>query len=119
MSKSVLIVEDEFLIAMLLKNELIKAGYKFCSHETEGEKAVITTKEKKPDIIIMDIRLAGSIDGIDSALKIRSFSNCPIIFTTGYDNATIKNRLNKINRSFYLIKPVAIEKLCSIIESFY
>ena len=111
-----LIVEDELLIAMSVKLELIEAGYEFCGHEIKGESAISSAREKKPDIIIMDIRLAGELDGIDTAKAIRSFSDCPIIFTTGYDSPGIREKIEKIEKSLYLEKPVTAGRLSPLIN---
>ncbi|OHD17059.1 MAG: histidine kinase [Spirochaetes bacterium GWD1_27_9] len=114
-----LLVEDEVINAMLMKMQLEKTGYKVTHHVTTGENAIISSKQNPPDIILMDIRLAGEIDGIEAAEIIKSQSNIPIIFITGYDDLTIRKRAEKLNPLEYLIKPLVIDKLKTIIDAYF
>ncbi|HNY12905.1 MAG TPA: response regulator, partial [Candidatus Wallbacteria bacterium] len=68
---SVLIVEDEAFSALYLEDALSIAGYTICDTVATGEGAVAIAENKTPDIILMDIRLAGEIDGIEAASRIR------------------------------------------------
>jgi len=115
----ILLVEDEVIFAMLLKAQLIRAGYDICKHEVTGENAIISAQQEKPDLILMDIKLAGSIDGIEAASNIKSFSDIPIIFMTCYDNKDVRKRAMKTNPLDYLVKPITIEKLKLIIDSYF
>ena len=81
----ILLVEDEFINALLIKKQLEFIGYAVSHHVTTGENAIISAKQNHPDIIIMDIRLAGEIDGIEAASVIKSESDIPVIFITGYE----------------------------------
>jgi len=113
----ILIVEDEVLIAMSLKMELEKAKYKVVKPIATGEKAIIIAKQESPDIILMDIRLAGIIDGIEAARQIMTDSNCSVIFMTGYPEKSIEERAMKLNPLAYYTKPVSIHELIPIIDS--
>src|SRR4030043_1856411 len=86
----ILLVEDEVITAMLMKIELRKIGYTVAYHVTTGEDAIINAKQNSPDIILMDIRLAGEIDGIEAASIIKSEFDIPIIFITGYEDQTVR-----------------------------
>jgi two-component system, response regulator PdtaR len=116
----ILLVEDEVISAMYMKMELEEAGYEVCRHVTTGENAVISAENDCPDIVLMDIVLPGKIDGVDAAEKIKNISNIPIIiFLTGFENKDTRERALKLNPIAYLIKPVSISELKSIIDSYF
>lgn len=112
----ILLVEDEVIVAMLMKMELHNAGYEIAHHVVTGEEAVASARQNQPDIILMDIRLAGEIDGVDAAAAIRSESNIPVVFITGYNSPDTIERAEKIGHMGYFIKPVDINKLKKIFE---
>lgn len=113
----ILLVEDEVLIGMFVASQLKKLGYTVLQQATTGEKAIQSAKENSPDIIVMDIRLAGEMDGIDAAAAIQSESDIPIIFVTGYDDKATKERAAKLHPRGFLDKPLEIGKLKSTIEA--
>ena len=115
----ILIVEDEAIIAQSLKWELEDEGFDVCSFVASGEEAIITAKEKNPDLILMDIHLSAELDGIEAALKIIEYKNIPIIFMTGYSESSIFVRAQAVNPLAYLHKPVEIYNLKPIIESIF
>ena len=117
--KSILIVEDEVLLAEWLKIQLVDEGFNVCGNFTTGEEAVAFVQETKPDVILMDINLVGEIDGIEAAQLITETSNIPIIFMTGYEEPEIVERAQKVNPVAYLIKPVEIWDLKPLIESIF
>ncbi len=113
----ILIVEDEAFTAMSLRLELERAGYNVCSILSTGEQAVSFTKDNKPDYILMDIRLGGEIDGIEAAEQIKSSQNLPIIFMSGYDDKSSRQRAQKLNPLSYLVKPITLGDLTDVLES--
>lgn len=113
----ILLVEDEAVNAMLMSELLESVGYVIARHVTTGENAIMSVKQEPPDVILMDIRLAGEIDGIDAAAAIKSESDIPIIFITGYDDCVIRKRAEKLEPCGYLVKPFEIDKLKIIIDS--
>ena len=114
-----MIVEDEVILSSLLKKQLEVEGYFVCGCFTTGEKAIEFVKTTKPDVILMNIRLVGEIDGIEAAEKILEKSNIPMIFMTGYGESDVVVRTQKINPIACLIKPVEIWDLKSILESIF
>ncbi len=104
--KNVLIVEDEFLLAMLNQQIVENMGFSVTDSLARGEDAVEAAKENNIDLIIMDIFLAGEIDGISAMEEIRRFSNVPVIYLTGNSNPSAKARAKKTNYSYFLVKPV-------------
>jgi CheY-like chemotaxis protein len=116
MKKKVLVVEDEALVAMLLTKNLKSMGFDVCGTIASGEEAIQATRIKKPDIIIMDRRLAGKLDGLDASRQIRQFSQIPIVFVTGYIDEKINQEISLIQPAMYLVKPVPINEIKSAID---
>lgn len=114
---SVLIVEDEAFSALYLKTGLSGEGFNICDTVATGEGAIDIAQNKDPDLILMDIRLAGRINGIEAARKIHEKKKIPLIFTTGYDDLELKMEALKLNPLAFLIKPVDIDELCVKISS--
>lgn len=76
----ILIVEDDMIIAANLSLQLTKLGYEVIGIVSRGEDAITTAKQNNPDIILMDVNLKGSIDGIDAAIAIHLQNEIPHIF---------------------------------------
>jgi PAS domain S-box-containing protein len=102
----ILIVEDEAIIAMEIKNQLQSLGYEVTSDVDTGEDAIQKAEEDKPDLILMDIRIKGVMDGIETAEIIRNRFGIPVIFSTAYlDKERIERA--KITMPFgYVLKPI-------------
>lgn len=114
----VLVVEDEIAIASLYEMILSKLGYQFIEPVTTGEESIETVKKNRPDIIIMDICLAGKIDGIEAAKEIiRIDKGIKILFITGYGDEATQKRIRKLGDYIMLSKPVSIVKLTQVMES--
>jgi len=118
-SLKILLVEDEAMIALCLQLQLEKAGYEVCQTVATGKEAIAAARQGNADVILMDIRLAGELDGIEAASRIRGFSDVPIIFTTGYSDSGLMERAEYINPLGYFIKPVKIYQITVTIERFF
>ena len=112
----VLIVEDEVMMAMGLETGLSLLGYDVCEFATSGEEAIKLTEREKPDVVIMDIRLAGSMDGIQAAKAIISRRDVPIIFMSGYSLEEVRERVEEIGPVACLEKPVRLGQIESATE---
>ncbi len=110
----ILIVEDESLIALALRMSLIEAGYEVCEMVASGEQAIESARKEDPDVVLMDTRLTGDMDGIEAARQISAFSSALIIFTTGYQDSNLRGQAMALDPAAYLIKPVEI---CEIEEA--
>jgi DNA-binding NarL/FixJ family response regulator len=116
MSKpKILIVEDEALIALHLQMKLSQAGYDVCRPVARGGDAIEQARKENPAVILMDIRLIGEMDGIEAARQITVFSSAMIIFTSGYSDAGLKARALALNPAAYLLKPVDVGDIDTII----
>ena len=112
----ILIVEDQKLIAADLENTLRKLEYEVLAAVSSGEKAIATTEELRPDLVLMDIRLRGEMDGIEAAAIIRQRVDVPVIYLTAYaDEQTLRRA--KITTPFgYVVKPFNERELRAAIE---
>jgi CheY-like chemotaxis protein len=113
----ILLVEDEAITAVMLQKALSEYGYKVRKPAATGNEAIQQVKEKKPDIILLDINLPGDIDGIDTAHVIFSNHKIPIIFMTGYSNQMTMARSKFLHPLAYLIKPVTVDEIDEVIVS--
>jgi len=101
----IMVVEDEIIIALDVKNRLESIGYFVCSVIPSAEEALQAISEQKPDLILMDIVLKGDMDGMQAAETIVKDYNIPVIFLTSYsDDKTIELAL-KITPLGILVKP--------------
>jgi len=113
----ILLVEDEFLIAALLRTNLQSVGFEVCELVGTGEEAIEQAEKEQPDFVLMDIRLAGEMDGIKAAQEIHQRFQIPIIFMTGYSDKEIIAQTSSLNPLAYLVKPVTPDDIKSIIDS--
>jgi PAS domain S-box-containing protein len=113
---SILIVEDNYIVMMELASRLAGLGYKIVDSAASGLEAVEKAELYKPDLIIMDIRLKGGIDGIEAASRIKKKLDLPVIYLTAHtDEETIQRA--KLTEPFgYIIKPFEERELHSTIE---
>ena len=112
-----LLVEDEFLIAALLRRNLMLVGYDVCELVSTGEEAVERAEQEQPDFILMDVRLGGKMDGIEAAREIHQRFQIPIIFMTGYSDKERVAQAKELNPLAYLVKPVTPDDIKPIIDS--
>jgi PAS domain S-box-containing protein len=112
----ILIVEDEAITAMELESQLQSLGYEVTSIVDTGEKAIEKAEADKPDLMLMDIRIKGEMDGIETAEVIRNRFGIPVIFSTAYlDQERIERA--KITMPFgYVLKPIQERDLKVTIE---
>ncbi len=115
----ILIVEDENIVAKDIANRLEAFGYRITAIANSGEEAIRKAMGSPPDLILMDIRLKGRIDGIEAAKEIRTRLNIPdipVVYLTAYaDDSTIE-RAKDTEPSGYLLKPFGEKELFATIE---
>ena len=112
----ILIVEDEGIVAKNIQVMLTDLGYGISEFVLSGEAAVKKAEEMQPDLILMDIKIKGDLDGIKTAKKIQELFDTPIVFLTAYmDEATLK-RAKMIEPYGYLLKPIGEKELYTTIE---
>lgn len=113
---NIMIVEDEAIVAEEIKISLEGMGYLVTSSVKTGESAIEKAEQDRPDVIIMDIRLEGQIDGIEASERIRSRFGIPVIFLTAYADDEKLDRAKLALPFGYLIKPIQNRDLKVTIE---
>ena len=116
MKSNVLIVEDEALVAMEMQERITHLGYNVSAVVDTAESAVQLALARKPDLIMMDIRLKGAMDGIEAAALIQKSASVPVIFLTAYSGVEYLERAKITEPYGYLLKPVHEEQLESAIK---
>ncbi len=108
----VLVVEDEGVVAMNTKLALIGMGFSVLPIAISGPSAIKIASEHKPDVILMDIRLRGEIDGIETTERLRTEGmEMPVIYITAHTDDVTKKRAASTNPSAFLEKPADDKKL--------
>ena len=108
----VLIVEDELLVAWHLESLVREQNLEVCSLVPDGEGAVEQAIDLDVDLILMDVRLAGRMDGIEAARQIRAQRNTPIIFVTAHgDDATRAHIDRVVPGAPVMAKPITADRL--------
>ncbi len=117
MSKAtILIVEDESIISLDIRNSLERSGYQVAGQADRGEDAIKQAGELHPDLILMDIGLKGNMDGIAAAEQIRTRFDLPVIFLTSYSDQSTLERARVAEPFGYILKPFEERELVSNIE---
>ncbi len=112
----ILVVEDEAIVARDIERQLRRAGYEVPAVVASAEAAIEQVGHTSPDLVLMDIRLQGPIDGIEAAREIREQFKLPVIFLTAHaDDETLARA--KLTQPFgYIVKPIGHSNLTSSIE---
>jgi len=112
----IMVVEDEGVVSIDIRNMLRQAGYDIAAVAFFGEEAVKKVKDAHPDLVLMDIGLKGEIDGIEAAKKIRERYKIPVVFLTGFADENTLAKAREADPSGFLIKPINEEELRKTIE---
>jgi CheY-like chemotaxis protein len=107
----ILIVEDEFFIALDVEEQATSLGHTVVGTAVTAEEAIRMAGERRPDVVLMDIRLVGATDGIAAALAIRSQHGIESIFVTGNTDPHTLMRAEAIKPLGVLQKPITLERL--------
>ena len=117
MSKArILIVEDEAIVARDIRQQLIELGYEPVADTPRGEEAVVLAGELRPDLVLMDIRLAGEMDGIAAAQTIRDRLSIPVVFLTAFAGDDMLGRAKLTEPFGFIVKPFDERELRTVIE---
>ena len=111
----VMIVEDETLVGMGLKNDLERLGHTVVAHAANPDEARREYTNHAPDLVLMDIRLDGA-DGIELAAELLKVRRCPMVILSAYSEQQLIERAGAAGVFGYLIKPVSVEALKAQIE---
>jgi len=112
----ILVVEDEAIVALDIKSRLKRMGYDVVGVCATGEEAVVHVGRTRPELVLMDIMLAGDMDGIEAAGKIREEYGVPVVYLTAYADKQTLDRAKITNPFGYVIKPFEDRELLTTIE---
>lgn len=114
--QKILIVEDDSLVASDLLFTLENCSYEVVGSVAYGEDVIKNVHELNPNLILMDINLAGDLDGIQTALAIQNVVDTPVVFLSALNDEATLQRAKLVNQFGYLIKPFEQSELLSTIE---
>lgn len=110
-SLTVLLVEDETIVALDAQDTVEELGCRVIGYATNAVDAERLAADQVPDLILMDIRINGSIDGIEAASRLRTWYKAPIIFVSGSVDDTLRERIGRMPFTAILHKPFSQEEL--------
>lgn len=114
--KKIVIIEDEGLVALTIKKDLERIGYNVVNIFASGEEALEGIEAVRPDLILMDIKLQGKIDGIDLANNIYKMYDVPVIYLTAHSEEDTLRRAKKTKPYGFLLKPIDEKELQIAVE---
>src|SRR5438045_567027 len=112
----ILVVDDESLLRKNLAELLTRSGYEVVGEADDAAGAVTQARELRPDLVIMDIRMPGDMDGIDAAATLTAENIAPTLLISGYPDPEYVARAGEAGVVGYLIKPVTADQLRPAIE---
>jgi PAS domain S-box-containing protein len=112
----ILIVEDGVIMARDIERRLQSLGYTVTGLASSGDEAVTAVTRSKPDLVLMDVHLKGSIDGIQTAEKIHAMSDVPVVYVTAYSDVATVTRARETEPFGYVLKPFDERELRTTIE---
>lgn len=113
---SVLVVDDEFLVAEGLCIQVEEMGHSVCGTAATADEAIHLAQAHRPSVVLMDMRLQGEKDGVDAALAIYSTVQAKVIFVTGSREQSTIDRISLDHPAGLLFKPVSTYQLRTAIE---
>src|SRR5262245_25297983 len=115
-SPLILIVEDESIVAHDIQQTLTACGYGPLNIAASAEEAIARASELCPDVVLMDIRIKGSLDGLETAKLLQQRFDVPIVYLTAHDDVATIERARETHPQAYLLKPVKAAELRAAIE---
>ena len=112
----ILVVEDEIIVAKSIQKRLESLGYSVPAAVASGEEAIQIAAEVQPDLVLMDIRLKGDMDGIEAAGHIQAGHDIPVVYLTAYADEETLERAKVTDPSGYLLKPFELNELRTTVE---
>jgi PAS domain S-box-containing protein len=113
---TILIVEDENIVALDMQSRVEGLGYTVVAMARSGEQAIEKVAETYPDLVLMDIRLKGALDGVQAAEHIRARFDIPVVYVTAYADEEMLQRAKVTEPYGYILKPFEARELHSAIE---
>ncbi len=114
--KKLMVVDDEVIITTQLEEILAAEGYDVIGMATSGEDAIAMATERRPDLILLDIKMTGAMDGIATAEVVQTRLDIPVVFISAYADEDILERAKHLEPFGYVVKPVEKKQLRATIE---
>jgi CheY-like chemotaxis protein len=114
----ILVVEDEAIIAMDLAAILRRRGWRVVGTASTGEESITQAGAERPDIVLMDIRLRGPMNGLEAARVIKARWGIPVVFLSAYDEDALVERLPPSNGTPRLTKPFDEDDLERVLSKY-
>lgn len=114
--KKLLIVEDEFILQMMIEKMVERIGHQIVGKAKSGDMAIDLVKQEAPDVVLMDIKIIGKYDGIETVRKIREFSDVPVLYLTGNTDPQIMKQAMDTQPMAFITKPFEYKELKTAIE---
>lgn len=115
-SPSVLIVEDEVLVALMVEEALAEAGFRISAVYRSGAAAMDHLRRAAPDVLLLDVVLRGEYSGLDVARAVRSFWSGPIVFHTSASETGPREQMASIPNATVVFKPATRTELLSAVR---
>ncbi len=114
-----MIVEDEGVTQLYLRRALTRAGMFVVGVANNGMRGIEVVLRERPDLVLMDIRMPGEIDGLEAARRILAEYRVCMVMLTAYAIEEYQAQAREIGTCGYLLKPISIELLVSVLEQAY
>jgi CheY-like chemotaxis protein len=112
----ILIVEDERIVAIDLQRRLTRLGYSVVALAASGTEAIQKASALGPDVVLMDIRLQGDMDGVEAAQQIQASAAIPVVFITAYVDEATQQRVKATSPWGCLYKPFTPHQIQTTVE---
>jgi signal transduction histidine kinase len=112
----ILVAEDERIVARHIGDVLQRSGYRVAALVATAEAAVAKASELRPDLVLMDVALGGSMDGIEAAGEIRKRTGIPVVYVTAYADDAVVDRVKRTEPAGFVLKPFDDRELQAIVE---
>ncbi len=113
-SKKIMIVEDERIVALSIKEILTSEGYRVCGIAGSADHLFREIPAKQPDLVIMDVKIKGCMDGIEAAKILKTRYSIPVVYLTAFSDKTLLDRAKQTEPMGYLLKPFKPNELISV-----
>jgi PAS domain S-box-containing protein len=112
----ILVVEDEPELAAEVEQTLVELGYDVVGRAARGDEAIARAEQRRPDLVLMDIRLRGDRDGIETAAEIRDRFRLPVVFMSAHTDEATLGRARRSSPYGYVVKPFTLGELWTAVE---
>lgn len=116
MKRKIVIVEDDRLLAIVLKKMAVSLNYEVLDVTKTGREAIESIRQNKPDLIFMDIFLADDTTGIEAMRQIRKHSGVPVLYITANSDLEVRREASEIDNSFFMTKPINMQQLRTAVQ---